>query len=230
MSVRPALEKIGRFAEMTGLPAYAVGGCVRDWCFGTGRTPDLDVTVEGDGAQFARELANRWHGEWRPHLQFGTATVLLRRGRVRRVDVATCRKETYARPAAYPRVSRGTLEDDLSRRDFTFNAMAVALNPARFGTLIDPFDGLGDLRQRRLRILHARSFVDDPSRMLRGIRFAQRFHCRFEAQTAQRLQEAIAQGALGWLNAGRLGRELTRMLEEPDPLACLRQLSQSLRG
>ena len=228
-SVKPVLQEIGRLAEAAG-PAYAVGGCVRDWCLKAARTPDLDVTIEGDGVQLARLLAARWRAELRLHPQFGTATVLRARGGVRRVDVATCRQETYARSAAYPRVTRGTLENDLFRRDFTFNAMAIALNPARFGTLIDPFDGLADLRRRRLRMLHPLSFRDDPSRILRGIRFAHRFHCRFEAATLQQLRDAVSRGALGWLNAGRLGRELERMLHEPDPLACLRELAGYLGG
>jgi tRNA nucleotidyltransferase (CCA-adding enzyme) len=121
-------------------------------------------------------------------------------------------------------VVQGTLHDDLFRRDFTINAMAVALNPPRFGELIDPFGGREDLRDRLLRVLHPRSFIDDPSRILRGIRFAQRFGCQYHQATRHLLEEALAAGALGWLNAGRLRKELDRMLEEPNPLACLRQL------
>jgi tRNA nucleotidyltransferase (CCA-adding enzyme) len=102
------------------------------------------------------------------------------------------------------------------------------LNPGRFGALLDPFHGARDLRQKRLRILHERSFLDDPSRILRGIRFAQRFGLHWEPRTVRAAREALAANALGWLNAGRLSREMERMLQEPDPLACLQQLGAFL--
>ena len=226
-AVEPLLRRIGEAGQALGMPAYAVGGCVRDWLFGLANTADLDVTVEGSGIAVARSAAEALHGTIEPHEQFGTATVILPHP-LRRVDFATCRKETYAEPAAYPKVRPGRLDDDLFRRDFTMNAMAVALEPARFGRLIDPYQGARDLRGRRLRILHARSFLDDPSRILRGIRFAQRFGLRWELSTRQALREAMAAGALGWLNGGRLRRELTRMLDEPDPVACVRQLAELL--
>lgn len=229
-SIKPLLEQIGRIAEARGTSVYAVGGCVRDWCLQMPRLTDLDVTVEGDGAALARVVARTLHGTLRVHPQFGTATVLLGPRGTRRVDVASTRKETYAKPAAYPRVTQGTLEDDLFRRDFTFNAMAVALNPGRFGALVDPFGGMEDLERRRLRILNPRSFVDDPTRILRGIRFAQRFEAHFDGVTAQRLKAAVQAGALGWLNAGRLGKELERMLHEPNPVACLKALGTHLEA
>jgi tRNA nucleotidyltransferase (CCA-adding enzyme) len=147
-----------------------------------------------------------------------------------RIDFATCRKERYAKPAAYPSLSAGTLEEDLFRRDFTVNAMAMAIAPGRFGTLIDPFNGVRDLRRKELRILHDRSFVDDPSRLLRGVRFLQRFGLRWEPDTEHAAREAIAAGALGWLNTGRLRRELDRMCHEPDPWSCFKQLAALLEG
>jgi len=230
LAVRPLLQRIGRLAEAQGLSAYAVGGCVRDWRLGIANVTDLDVTVEGDGIRVARAVARALRGTLETHEQFGTATIRLSRGTGRRVDVASCRTESYARPAAYPKVSAGTLAEDLFRRDFTINAMAVALNPGRFGTLIDPFDGTQDLQRKALRILHARSFLDDPSRLLRGVRFAERFQLRWEPATAQAAREAIVSGALGWLNPGRLQRELERMVREPAPLACLRHLGALLDG
>ena len=222
--VRTLLQRIGRIAEAHGLSAYAVGGCVRDWRLGIANVTDLDVTVEGDGIRVARAVARALRGTLETHEQFGTATIRLSRGTGRRIDVASCRTESYARPAAYPTVSAGTLEGDLVRRDFTINAMAMALNPGRFGALIDPFHGARDLERKELRILHARSFFDDPSRLLRGVRFAERFQLRWEPATAKAAREAIVSGALGWLNAGRLQRELERMLREPSSLACLRHL------
>lgn len=228
-TIKPLLKDLGRIACDLGVPAYLVGGCVRDWLLGLTKTIDLDVTVEGDGIAIARHVADALEGTVTLHQQFGTATVQLthRRGDLR-IDVATCRKDTYTQPAAYPKVSPGTLEEDLFRRDFTINAMAMAISPGSFGALIDPFGGAGDLARHRLRALHARSFLDDPSRILRGVRFAQRFALRWERTTQRAARAAIAAGALSWLNAGRLGRELERMAEEPDPLACFRQLAKLL--
>ena len=227
---RALLERVGRLAQQRRVEAHAVGGCVRDWCLGLRRLTDVDVTVRSDGIAFARALAADLGGEVESHGQFGTATIrgIGRAGH--RLDVATCRRETYRRPAAYPSVQPGTLQDDLARRDFTVNAMAAALHPECFGGLVDPFGGRADLRARCLRILHPKSFVDDPSRILRGVRFSVRFGLRWEPATARALRQAVAQGALGWLNAGRLEKELLRMLEEPDPRACLRALADVLSG
>ena len=198
---------------------------MRDWLLGLAHTIDLDVAVEGSGIEAARAVGRALGGRVETHEQFGTATL---RHRTRRVDFAMCRTETYARPAAYPRVTPGALEADLFRRDFTINAMAVALDPARFGQLVDPFHGARDLRAKRLRVLHPRSFLDDPSRLLRGVRFATRFGLTWERATARAAREATASGALSRLNAGRLSRELDRMGEEPDPAACLRALASLL--
>lgn len=226
--VKPLLKRIGILTMGLGMPAYAVGGCVRDWYLGIHRPPDLDITVEGDGMAAAKVCAKVLGRRVRVHAQFKTAT-LLPVGKGSRVDFATCRKESYSKPAAYPRVSTGTLEEDLFRRDFTINAMALALDPGRFARLADPFGGRRDLAAGKLRVLHPQSFLDDPSRILRGLRFAVRFKFQFEEQTARQLKKAVASGALGWLNAGRLERELMRMLEEADAAACIRLLEKTLR-
>lgn len=229
--VRRLLVEIGRLAHAQQLHAYAVGGCVRDWRFGRARTVDVDVVVEGDGVAFAQQLAMRWGAPLTAHAQFGTATLQVTVGRrVRRLDVATCRKETYAAPAAYPRVTPGTLRDDLFRRDFTINAMAMSVAPETFGCAIDPFGGLRDLRAKRLRILHPKSFIDDPSRILRAARFAPRFGLRLEDATAVALERAVADGLLARLNQGRIRKELAQMLQEPRPVACARLLEQWLQG
>jgi len=163
------------------------------------------------------------------HAQFGTAAVALPGTRLR-LDVASCRRETYAAPAAYPKVSPGTLREDLFRRDFTVNAMAMDLQAGRFGALIDPFGGLPDLRARRLRVLHAKSFMDDPSRILRAARFASRCRLTLEPRTRAWMRQALAAGMLGRVNRGRLQKELLRMLEEPDPVACLAQVGRWVGG
>ncbi len=239
--VEPLLREVGRIADDHGVSAYAVGGCVRDWLLGRAGTSDLDVTVEGSGIELAQAVSRAMRATLTTHQQFGTATMqvhpaLSRKGGVNptgrtrplRVDFASCRREVYTRPAAYPSVSPGTLEEDLCRRDFTINAMALAISPGRFGIMIDPSHGLQDLRRKVLRALHERSFLDDPSRILRGIRFAQRFGLRWEPRTERAAREAIAAGALGRLNAGRFGKELDRMCDEPDPKTCFEQLAELL--
>lgn len=225
-SAKSLLQTVGCIAEAMGVRAYAVGGCVRDWLVGQSTT-DLDVTVEGKGIDVARAVSQALAGSLEVHQQFGTATVSIRRP-ARRIDFATCRKERYAHPAAYPTVAPGTIEDDLFRRDFTVNAMAVDIAPGRVGVLIDPFGGRVDLARKSLRVLHARSFLDDPSRILRGIRFAQRFGLRWEPRARRLRDEAVAAGALGWLNAGRLRKELEWMSEEPDPATCFRAFATLL--
>jgi tRNA nucleotidyltransferase (CCA-adding enzyme) len=234
--IAPLLTRVGAAADRHGVPAYAVGGCVRDWLLGVDRSPDLDVAVEGDGIAFARSLAQELGVGLLAHEQFGTATLMLPvehaadREPTLRLDIATCRKESYAVPAAYPKVEPGRLEDDLYRRDFTINAMAMAIGAARFGALIDPYGGLQDLRAKRLRILHPNSFIDDPSRILRAARFLPRFGCALEEKTESALRQAIADGLLTRLNRGRLRRELEHMVHERDPLACLGYLGRWLTG
>lgn len=227
-SVEPLLRRIGALAHEAGWRAYAVGGCVRDWRLGRRGAVDIDVTVEGDGVALARAAAKALGGELTAHAQFGTASLRGISAAAGRLDFATCRSETYARPAAYPRVRPGTLKDDLFRRDFTVNAMAAGIGPAGFGALIDPFGGAKDLAAGRLRVLHARSFQDDPTRILRGVRFACRLGLRWEPRTRRWLTEAAEAHALSWVNPGRLQRELDRILREPRPLACFRMLADLL--
>ncbi len=249
-AIKPLLSTVGSLAQHLSMSAFAVGGCVRDWLLGIETIVDLDVTVEGNGVDVAQAVRKAVGGTLLIYQQFGTATVqfgsptagdisvraaapqLPQGGGASaawRIDFATCRTETYTKPAAYPKVTPGTIEEDLFRRDFTINAMAVSLIPSSFDILIDPFNGVGDLRAKRLRVLHPRSFLDDPSRILRGVRFTQRFALRWEDATQRAAEAALAEGALQWLNAGRLARELARVDREPDPLACRRQLERLLR-
>ena len=238
--ITPLLTTIGRLAAKMEMPAFAVGGCVRDWMLGA-ETVDLDVTVDGSGIDLARAVAVAFKASVEVHQHFGTATLhLLSSDRetagpgsdfpVPRVDFATCRQERYPKPAAYPEVALGTLRQDLFRRDFTINAMAVALSPDEFGVLVDPYGGAADLRQRWLRILHDRSFIDDPSRILRGIRLARHFKLRWELHTRRALQEAMDAGMLSLLNAGRIRKELTRMAQGPDARECFQKLAGLLEG
>ena len=208
------LEAAGRLADEMGVPAFVVGGIVRDLLLGVG-TFDLDLVVEGDGIAFARAFARDTGGQVALHDRFGTATVTLEEGP--RVDIATARKESYAQPAALPLVVPASIQDDLLRRDFTINALAVRLNAQRFGEMVDVCNGQGDIDAQRIRILHSRSFLDDPTRIFRAIRFEQRLGFRMDRSTLACLRGAIATGAIGRLSAHRLSGELKRMFAERHP-------------
>ncbi len=189
-------------AAAAGLPAYLVGGTVRDLLLGRARA-DIDVAVEGGGEM---ELARRLGGAVRVHDRFGTATV---RTDGLEVDLAATRKETYARPGALPEVRPAPLADDLARRDFTVNAMAVPL--AGKPELVDPHGGLRDLERGELRILHDASFADDPTRALRAARYAARYGFALERRTAERLRAAD----LATVSRDRVEAELRKLAAEP---------------
>ena len=194
------------------LPIYLVGGPVRDVL--TGRPiKDLDFVVEGDATELARWLAAQLGGEIRSHPRFGTSTVTLGSSRV---DVVTARRETYPQPAALPDVTRGTIQDDLARRDFSINSLALPLREET-PEVMDPHGGTEDIRHGLVRTLHPQSFVDDPTRIFRAVRYEQRLGFRIEDGTLSELGAAVAQGLLSALTGDRLRHELERFLEEDRP-------------
>jgi tRNA nucleotidyltransferase (CCA-adding enzyme) len=195
----PGLGELRRAAE--GADVYLVGGVVRDLLIGLQRT-DIDVVVEGD----VRDLARKLGGELTDHERFATAKV--RVGELE-VDVARARAETYPQPGALPEVRPASLADDLGRRDFTINAMAVPLGGEP--VLIDPHGGLGDLREGILRVLHEGSFRDDPTRALRAARYAARLDLEVEPKTAH----LLTQTDLSTVSADRRDAELRRIAQEP---------------
>ncbi len=192
---------------------HVVGGAVRDLLLG-GLPLDLDLVVEGDAASLAERLAEGLGGELLVHDRFGTATVT---AGVRSYDLVRARAERYARPGALPEVRPGTLAEDLARRDFTVNAIALTLA----GRLDAVAHALEDLEARRLRVLHAQSFVDDPTRLLRLVRYATRLGFAVERETARLAGEAVAGGALATVTATRIGRELRLLLREPSAAEAL---------
>jgi tRNA nucleotidyltransferase (CCA-adding enzyme) len=192
---------------------YLVGGTVRDILLGE-PSFDVDIVVEGDAIALAGALADELGGRVRPHDKFGTAVVLY--GADGRVDVVTARSESYDAPAALPTVEPGSIDDDLHRRDFTINAMAVSLKGENVGLLVDPFDGRADLEAGRIRVLHDRSFIDDPTRILRAIRYEDRYGFRMDEETVGLARECIATGHVGDLSGARLREELIALLEEGD--------------
>jgi tRNA nucleotidyltransferase (CCA-adding enzyme) len=195
---------------------YLVGGAVRDLLLG-GRPLDLDLVVEGDPGDLARRLG----GVAEEYDRFGTWSVS-RDGF--RYDIARARRETYARPGALPDVIPATLGEDLVRRDFTVNAMAVSLGGPRPGALAAAPGAREDLEARRLRVLHDASFRDDPTRLFRLVRYAGRLRFAIEPHTRELADQAVAGGALASVSGPRVGAELRLLAGEPDPLAALQQM------
>jgi tRNA nucleotidyltransferase (CCA-adding enzyme) len=201
--------------------AWLVGGAVRDAVLGRDPGPDIDIAVEGSGAAFAHLLASATGGDVVAEHAFGTATVLadLRDGRgAVRIDVASCRTERYAEPGALPTVRPGaSIDEDLARRDVSINAIAIALDPDERGEhrIADPQHGLADLELRLLRVLHDRSFIDDPTRIFRVARYAGRLNCRVDDHTRRLAMEAVTGGSLGTVSAERVRAELELVLREP---------------
>ena len=209
-----AIDGMDRLLEAAdGLgPLHLVGGAVRDLLRGR-HSVDVDVVAEDDAVAIAREIAARLGGRAVAHERFGTASV--RAGDLA-VDLATARRERYARPGALPDVEPAGLAEDLGRRDFTVNAMAIGLSGADLGTLRDPHGGVADLDMGLIRVLHRQSFLDDPTRLLRAVRYAARLGSRLEAGTERLAREAAAGGAPSTVSGGRVRDELIDLLAEPD--------------
>jgi tRNA nucleotidyltransferase (CCA-adding enzyme) len=216
------IEIVGKTADKLKVPAYIVGGPVRDKLLGISNS-DLDFVVEGDGIKFAGILNKKLKGKLTAYKAFGTATIEVKGNRV---DIVTSRKETYKRPAAYPTVKPGTIKDDLFRRDFTINAMAISLNKKNFGKLTDFYGGQKDLKKGLIRALHDKSFMDDPTRIFRAIRFSVRFGFKIEPHTKKLIKEAVSGGFLGDVNAGRIRKEIELFLQEKNPKKCLETFSK----
>ena len=215
------LEAAGREAERLGFKAFVVGGLVRDLYLGKDNV-DVDLVIEGDGIEFSGIFAQRYRAEMRFYERFGTATLTFPAGF--KIDVATARVETYDRPAALPTVRPGRIEDDLYRRDFTINAMAIALSPLTFGAVMDPFGGRADIEEKKIRVLHDRSFVDDPTRIFRALRFEGRLGFRMDESAQRLLQDALASGMLERLEDYRIATELTLILQEENPRPAIQRL------
>jgi tRNA nucleotidyltransferase (CCA-adding enzyme) len=217
------LRLAGKIGEGMGAPVYAVGGFVRDLLLG-GEAPDVDLVVEGDGVAFARRLGEEVGGTVLVHGGFGTASIEGGRAPagagvdgapLGRVDVASARRERYAGAGALPDVAPAGLLEDLRRRDFSVNAMAVALGPDRFGHLIDPLGGQRDVWARRLRGLRPLAFVEDPTRIFRAARYAARLGLRLDRATRGAIRLAVARRSYPALSGRRLWREIELVAGEP---------------
>jgi tRNA nucleotidyltransferase (CCA-adding enzyme) len=220
--LQPVFEAVAALGERPE-GVFLVGGTVRDILLGE-ENFDVDIAVEGDAIAFARALAAALGGRVTPHLKFGTAVVQY--GDAGRVDVVTTRTEFYDAPGALPAVERAGLREDLYRRDFTINAMAVSLKPADFGRLVDPFGGREDLDARVLRVLHNLSFIDDPTRIFRAIRYEARYGLRLEEHSARLARGTIEIGLVGDLSSARLRDELVSLLEDPGAVGGILRLGE----
>jgi tRNA nucleotidyltransferase (CCA-adding enzyme) len=250
------LQEIGEAARSRGSLVYLVGGVVRDLILGhltvsaggaklAPKPPafagaglslglDLDLVVEGDAIALGRRIARDKNWEVRTHPRFGTAKLYQEKFSL---DLVTARSETYTQPGALPAVKPGTIEDDLRRRDFTINAMAACISPDSFGDLFDPHGGQSDLGKGLIRILHRASFADDPTRILRALRYEKRLNFHLEVDTEELLRRHLDN--LDTVTGERLWHELELILQEERPeevlcraeeLGVLQRLYPALRG
>ena len=217
------LRALGNLADESGVSLYLVGGVVRDLLLKR-ENWDLDLTVEGDGIAFARLVAVHYRAGLAVFERFATARLTFPDGL--KMDIATTRRESYAQPALLPTVQPASIEEDLSRRDFTINALAVRLNPQQFGRMLDPYGGQSDLRARTIRALHAGSFQDDPTRIFRAIRFEQRLGFCLEPTTLRLLAQAASTNLIQRLTGPRLQNEILLLLAERDPVRAIARLEQ----
>ncbi|MCC7119601.1 MAG: CCA tRNA nucleotidyltransferase [Anaerolineales bacterium] len=221
------LSNIAAQAEALRMPCYIVGGFVRDLLLGA-PINDLDIVVEGDAITLGKKLVETYGGKLTPHFKFHTAiwhipaTFNLQPATL---DLITARKETYERPGVLPTVTPATLEDDLRRRDFPMNSMAIRLDGEHFGELLDPLHGTLDLENKLIRVLHAQSFMDDPTRIFRAIRYQLRYAFNLEPATLS-LINAESLSTLAKLSGERIRHELDLIFEEERAAEIMRQLNQ----
>jgi len=221
--IHDLLMQFGRVGDDLGYSVYAVGGFVRDLLMRV-ENFDVDIVVEGDGIRLAEEFEKKSPCRIRAHKKFGTAIILFPDGL--KVDVATARLEVYDFPAALPTVERGSIKMDLYRRDFTINTLAIQLNPKAFGELIDFFGGVKDIKEKVVRVLHNLSFVEDPTRIFRAIRFEQRLGFQIGKHTQNLMKNAVKMGFMDRLSGGRILSELILILEEENPIPALKRMSE----
>jgi tRNA nucleotidyltransferase (CCA-adding enzyme) len=214
------IKRAGAAAERDQQRLYMVGGVVRDLLLER-HNLDLDLVVEGDAIKLAQEIARGQRAKVTAHPRFGTATIIWSN---RSADIATARAETYAKPGALPSVRPGTISDDLSRRDFTINAIAIELNPGRFGNVIDLHGGRRDIVNQMVRVLHDKSFIDDATRIWRALRYEQRLDFHLEQSTLNLLKQGTAY--LGTVSGDRIRHELERVLKEEMPEKVLRRADE----
>jgi len=217
------LKRISQVADRSGVAVFAVGGFVRDLLLNISNK-DIDIVVEGDGILFASNLAEEFDGKVKSHEKFGTSVVIFPDGY--RIDVAMARVEYYEYPAALPKVKQSSINSDLYRRDFTINSLAVKLNGEGAFCLMDFFNGERDLKNKEIHVLHNLSFIEDPCRLFRAIKFEQRFNFKISKQTEELMKVAIKKRLVDSLSGTRLLKEITLILKEKHPLKYILRMKE----
>ncbi|HCC68832.1 MAG TPA: hypothetical protein DEP99_02990 [Nitrospiraceae bacterium] len=217
------LRLAGEVAETLGFSAYVVGGSVRDLLRGEANL-DIDIVIEGDGITFAQAFGEELNARVKSHKRFGTAVVIT--PHAGKLDIATARTEYYEFPGALPKVEMSSIKKDLYRRDFTINTLAIKLNPRDFGQLLDFFGGQRDLREKAIRVLHNMSFIEDPTRAFRAIRFSERFGFKISKHTLTLIKTAVKMNLFEKLSGARLYDELNLLFFETEPTKAIKRLSE----
>ncbi len=217
------LQKLGSIADALDYDLYIVGGFVRDLLLDKINL-DLDLVVEGDGIEFARKLVQELEGTLDIYHEFGTAILTLEDGL--KLDIATTRVEYYANTASLPEVEAGSIQQDLFRRDFSINALAIQLNQDSFGQLVDYFNGKEDLEAGVIRLLHNFSLYDDPTRIFRGLRFASRYGFEFESRTKELIKQAVNLDVIDKISSNRLFHNLSLGLKDEYPIRFIKLLAE----
>lgn len=219
----PILGLLHEIGEVSGTGSYLVGGFVRDLLL---KRPslDIDIVVEGDAIRVAKTMCERWNGTLEVHTQFGTATLTPGNTDLPKVDFVTARRETYQGSGTLPIVQSGSISDDLRRRDFSINALAMRLEQTTFGTIVDETDGLADLEAGIVRVLHNRSFIDDPTRIFRACRYAGRYGFQIAENDEMLIREALP--VLAQLSGERIRNEIDRVLLEKNAPEIVKRLTE----
>jgi len=214
------IRRAGEIAAGQGQEPYLVGGVVRDLLLGQTNL-DIDLVVDGNALELAQHLTEIYPGKITTHPRFNTAKLQWNKWSI---DLATARSETYVKPGALPRVKPSSITNDLFRRDFTINAMAIYLDPSRYGELLDSYGGNDDLKRKLIRILHEKSFTDDATRIWRGLRYEQRLNFQLEDNTLQLLKRDIPM--LDTISADRIRYEIECILRERYPEKVIRRADE----
>ncbi|MFZ3089832.1 MAG: CBS domain-containing protein [Nitrospirota bacterium] len=222
-NIEKLLKGIGEVAEEAGMNAYVVGGFVRDLLLGH-ENLDIDIVIEGDGIAFANKLGKNFNARVKAHQRFGTAVVILPDDF--RIDIATARTEYYEYPTALPTVELSSIKKDLYRRDFTINTLAIKLNKMDYGNLIDFFGGQRDIKEKAIRVLHNLSFVEDPTRVFRAIRFEQRLNFKIDKHTQNLIKTAVKMELFHKLSGKRVLTELRLIFEEAEPIKAIMRMAE----
>ena len=216
------MEQAGNFAEKMGFQVFAVGGFVRDLLLRR-KNLDLDLVIEGEGIKFAKHFSSRNNFIAKFHSKFGTAQIKTPQGF--KIDVASARREYYESPAALPKVELSSIHQDLYRRDFTINTLAIRLNPGHYGEMIDFFGGQRDIKRRVIKVIHSLSFVEDPTRIFRALRFEQRFNFSLSKETASLIRNAVKMDIPHRLSGSRIFSELELILAEDNPPPIIKRIA-----